>query len=270
MNEIKGTGGVDKTQRHRNHRTQWTVAEITFVEQHYGQLSAREIGERLGRSANGVARIAQLSGLSRGVAPPWSEEELALLRTHYTEGIEYVMSLLPGRTRRAIFWQASRAGLTGRNSWSREEKAFLKKHYGNLPTKEIAARLGRSISAVRAAVLQLDLGTWKNRPWTEMEQVLMQAHYSKGINKIKALLPDRTREAIFAQAGKMELTETRLWQPDEDSLLRAIYPESGARGVKEKLPHRTIPAIKHRATRLGLMYFKRKKRVSRVRHDGGG
>lgn len=34
---------LDKTQRHRNHWTQWTVADITFVEQHYGHLSAREI-----------------------------------------------------------------------------------------------------------------------------------------------------------------------------------------------------------------------------------
>lgn len=261
---------MGKTQRHRNHRTQWTSTEITFVEQHYGQLSAREIGEQLGRSANGVARIVQLSGLSRGVAPPWSEEELALLQTHYAEGIEYVISLLPGRSRKAIFRQASLAGLTGRSSWSREDKSFLEKHYGNLSTKEIATRLGRSVSAVRAAVVKFDLGTWKNRPWTERELMLMEAHYSKGIDKIKALLPARTREAIFSQARKMGLTEPRLWQPDEDSLLRAIYPESGARGVKEKLPHRTIPAIKHRATSLGLRSFKSKKRVSRVRHDSGG
>lgn len=59
MNEIKGIGGVDKTQRHGNHWTQWTIAEITFVEQHYGQLSAREIGERLGRSlAQGCQSLA--------------------------------------------------------------------------------------------------------------------------------------------------------------------------------------------------------------------
>ncbi|WP_258316783.1 hypothetical protein [Klebsiella variicola] len=270
MSDVKGTDGVGKTQRHRNHRTQWTATEITFVEQHYGQLSAREIGERLGRSANGVARIVQLSGLSRGVAPSWSEEELALLRTHYAEGIEYVMSLLPGRSRKAIFRQASLAGLTGRSSWSREDKSFLEKHYGNLSTKEIAARLGRSVSAVRAAVVKLDLGTGKNRPWTEMELVLMQAHYSKGIDKIKVLLPDRTREAIFAQAGKMGLTEARIWQPVEDRVLRDIYPEGGVPGVRERLPHRTIPAIKHRVKVLGLRSFKRKKRISSVRHDGGG
>lgn len=47
----------------------------------------------------------------------------------------------------------------GHSNWIREEKSFLKKHYGNLPTKEIAARLGRSVSAVRAAVVQLDPGT---------------------------------------------------------------------------------------------------------------
>lgn len=249
---------VDKTQRHRNHRTQWTVAEITFVEQHYGQLSARELGERIGRSANGLARIVQLYGLSRSVAPSWSEEELALLRTHYAEGTEYVMSLLPGRSRKAIFRQASLAGLTGRSSWSREDKSFLEKHYGNLPTKEIATRLGRSVSAVRAAVVKFDLGTGKNRPWSERELVFMQAPYSKGIDKIKASLPDRTREAIFAQAGKMGLTEARLWQPVEDRVLRDIYPEGGVTGVRERLPHRTIPAIKHRVKALGLRSFRRK------------
>lgn len=260
----------DKKGAPRNHWVQWTVAEITFVEQHYGQLSAREIGERLGRSANGVARIVQRSGLSRGATPPWSEEELVLLRTQYTEGIEYVMSLLPGRSRKAIFQQASLAEITGRDSWSSEEKDFLKKHYGRLSTQKIAARLGRSVSAVRAAVVKFNLGTGKNRPWSERELVLMQAHYSKGIDKIKASLPDRTREAIFAQAGKMGLTEARLWQPVEDRVLRDIYPEGGVSGVRERLPHRTIPAIKHRVKALGLRSFKRKKRISSVRHDGGG
>jgi len=260
----------DKKGTPRNNWVQWTVDEITFVEQHYGQLSAREIGEQLGRSANGVARIAQLSGLSRGMPPPWSEEELELLRAHYAKGTEYVMSLLPGRSRKAIFQQASLAEITGRDSWNHEEKDFLEKHYGYLPTKEIATRLGRSVSAVRAAVVKFDLGTGHNVPWTEAELALMRVHYKKGIDGMTLLLPERSRGAIVVQAGKMGLTEARFWQPDEDSLLKAIYPESGARGVKEKLPHRTSPAIKHRVTSLGLRSFKRKKRVSRVRHDGGG
>lgn len=212
MTETRRAGKADETKRHRNHRAVWTLADITFVEQHYGQLSAVEIGEKLGRTASAIIR------------------------------------------------QASLLGVTERGSWSSAEKDFLKKHYGNLPTKKIASRLGRSVSAVRAAVVKLDLGTWKNRPWTEMEQALMQEHYSEGIDEINVLLPGRTREAIFAQACKMGLTETRFWQPDEDRVLRALYPEFGVAKVREMLPHRTIPAIKHRVTYLRLRFLKRKKR----------
>ncbi|WP_277753953.1 hypothetical protein [Rosenbergiella epipactidis] len=32
MSDVKATDGVGKTQRHRNHRTQWTSTEITFME----------------------------------------------------------------------------------------------------------------------------------------------------------------------------------------------------------------------------------------------
>lgn len=201
---------VGKTRCHRNHRAQWTIDEITFVEQHYRQLSAADIGETLGRTASAVIR------------------------------------------------QASLLGVTDRGSWSRAEKDFLKKLYGNLPTKEIADKLGRSVSAVRAMVVKLALGKWHNRFWTTAELALMQEHYSKGIDEIKVLLPERTREAIFAQAGKMGLTEPRLWRPDEDRVLRALYPESGVMRVRERLPHRTIPAIKHRAMYLGLRFLRRK------------
>lgn len=164
MNEIKGTGGVNKTQRHRNHWAQWTIAELTFVEQHYGQFSVAEIGEKL----------------------------------------------------------------------------------------------GGSVSAVRAVVGKLELGKWHNVPWTEMELALMRVHYKKGIDGMTLLLSERTRGAIVAQAGKMGLTEARLWQPDEDRVLREVYPEGGVPGVRERLPHRTIPAIKHRVTFLKLRSAKRK------------
>lgn len=61
----------------------------------------------------------------------------------------------------------------------------------------------------------------------------------------------------------MGLTGVRLWQPDEDSVLREIYPESGGLEVQEMLPHRTIQAAKHRAMNLGLSSLKRKKCIIR-------
>lgn len=210
MTETRRAGKADKTKRHRNHRAVWTLADITFVEQHYGQLSPVEIGEKLGRTASAVIR------------------------------------------------QASLQGVTDRGNWSQEEKDFLKKHYGRLSTQKIAARLGRSVSAVRAVVIKLGLGKWNNIPWTQAELALMKAHYRKGIGGINALLPDRTQGAIFAQAAKMGLTETQFWQPDEDRVLRALYPDYGVSGVRERLPHRTISSIKHRVTYLRLRSAKRK------------
>ncbi|HHL2502306.1 TPA: hypothetical protein ACQ301_004438 [Yersinia enterocolitica] len=46
----------------RCHRDLWTIAEINFVEQHYGQVSVIEIGEKLGRTASAVIRQAFLLG----------------------------------------------------------------------------------------------------------------------------------------------------------------------------------------------------------------
>ncbi|EEJ3565707.1 hypothetical protein AA437_002263 [Salmonella enterica subsp. enterica] len=74
----------------------------------------------------------------------------------------------------------------------------------------------------------------------------------------RGICVERTRDAVFVQAGKMGLTETRTWQPDEDRVLSALYLVSGPRGVRERLPHRTLPAIKHRAKFLGLRYSGRK------------
>lgn len=68
----------------------------------------------------------------------------------------------------------------GHSNWIREEKSFLKKHYGNLPTKEIAARLGRSVSAVRAAVVQLDPGTCQRYSGRVNKGVLILVDFRRG------------------------------------------------------------------------------------------
>jgi hypothetical protein len=252
----------DETRRHRNHRSPWTLAEIEFVEKHYGSLSAREIGEKLGRSAHGVNRIAYLAGVTRQAVSPWTEVELALLRTHYAEGIEVVESLLPARTRKAIFRQASFLGLAVRSSWSVREQDFLTKHYGSMPTHKIAASLGRSVSAVRAAVIKLKLGKGQNRAWTEPELALLCEHYEKELTGMQRLLPERSKGSIVAQAGKMRLTDTRSWLPEEIRILQKYYPEVG-KNVVAQLPGRTLAAIKGQVSKLGLRY--RKSRQTPIR-----
>lgn len=69
----------------RFHRSPWMINEIEFVEKHYGSQSAREIGEKLGRSANGVARIAHHSGLGQRATSFWTEDLLIRLTKTYCQ-----------------------------------------------------------------------------------------------------------------------------------------------------------------------------------------
>lgn len=255
---------VKNTSRPRNHRTQWTLAEIAYVEEHYGRLSVHEIGEALGRSANGVNRIVQLAGLSQQASAPWTEQEHALVREHYRDGIEGLMPRLPGRTKQAIIRQAALLGLTDSGGWSLQEKTFLEKHYGKLPTQAIATRLGRSVSAVRGMVFKLGLSKAQKQLWTESELLLLQEHYANGPASVQAVLPGRSRGAIVAQAGKMGLTDFGLWQTDEIRILQQWYPTLGLK-VLSRLPGRSRAAIKGQVVKLGLRYRNKKKRQTPMR-----
>ncbi|KEY59559.1 hypothetical protein [Serratia sp. DD3] len=248
---------MEPSQKYRNHRSRWTIRELHFVEEHYGKLPAQDIADQLGRSINGIRRVVHLLGLGNKSVGPWTEAEIALLHSHYKKGagLGKIQSLLPGRTRAAIAALACKLGITGRESWSASEKRFLKEHYGKMPTRKIAATLGRSVSAVRVTVNQLSLGKKSVGPWTEEEMAVLSDHYDRGlgITYVQSRLPGRTKGAIRAQASKMDLTGRRPWQPYEDIILREFYPELGS-SIISKLPHRTLPAIKHQAKKLGLRY----------------
>ena len=47
------------------------------------------------------------------------------------------------------------------SSWTQEEKYFLKRHYNEMPTKEIAEKLNKSEEAIHSKVAYL-----RKRGWT--------------------------------------------------------------------------------------------------------
>lgn len=258
---------ADDSQPGRNHQSTWTIKDITFVEKNYGQLPVEDIARILGRGIAAVRRIALLSGAGKKPSPPWTDEERELIHQHYSKGLAYMQSLLPGRTKTAINSQASKLGVTNSN-WSAEERQYLRDHYGTLPTHKIAATLGRSISSVRSVVRDMGIGKkakTPGRPWTEQEMAIMRANYHSGawIVEVSRLLPGRTLAAIGAQASKTGLTKAQYWQPEEIRILKAFYPVSGSK-VVDKLPGRTVPAIKEQAAKLGLRYRDRMPRQTPV------
>lgn len=261
-----------KTLSNRNNLSPWTIAEIKFVEDNYRKTTSKDIGESLGRSAGAVRQIAGRLGLTKAHPPKWTEEEHSLISMYYDkgEGITLLQSLLPGRTKFAICIQASLLGVTT-SQWNTEERQYLAKHYGNTPTHEIAATLGRSILGLRAIVGEMGLGKRSKVicvPWTEEEKEILRTHYVPGawISRVKELLPERTKGAISVQAQKMGLQESQAWTAEDIEILRKFYSCLGPK-VVEKLPHRTRAAIKTQARRLGLKQSRESKAVFRFWGD---
>lgn len=243
----------------RNHLSPWTLKEMEFIEAYYGKISAKEIGDKIGRSAGMVRTTARKLGLASPRPPTWTEEELSLIRDNYGKGIAFVRSLLPERTEYAIRIQASLMRVAN-SSWSEEERQYLKTHHGNMPIARIAAELGRTVSGVAGMVTEMGLRkkpVTTNEPWTDRELDILRTHYgARGwISRVQALLPGRTKGTISVQANKLGIQESQAWLPDEIKILQEFYPKSGP-CVAEMLPGRTVAAIKTQARRQGLKLLK--------------
>jgi hypothetical protein len=88
---------------YRNHRSAWTLRELSIVESCYGKEPTTGIARRLGRTAVAVRQKAVALGLGLcGPSIHWSRQEEEVLRNEYArgKGISHVMTRLPGRTKR--------------------------------------------------------------------------------------------------------------------------------------------------------------------------
>lgn len=239
----------------RNHRTHWALAEIAFVEKHYGNIPLHEMSAELGRSISGIQSMVHKLRLGKPGAEQWTEKEIEILKTHYNygEGMEEVQALLPGRSEKAIRVQANRRGLVPEQSvWTPRELRYLKQHYGSMLARDIAKALGRSVDAVRtrADVCQVAKTT---RRWTENELAIIRTHYSRGIKYVLTLLPERTPATIQRQASKMGLRNRPHWTDEEKQIMREFYPVLGTT-ISRMLPGRTAEGIIKCAKKLGLEY----------------
>ena len=144
------------------------------------------------RTKNGFGQHVRILGYGRGWGRPWLDDEEELLRRAYATG----ESLTPlrsrlGRSACSIRWKAKELGLQGTHArpdgfrqgpnWRPEEEEYLRKHYGKVPTRELAKHLGRPRGGVlvRAWVLGLKHGYW--RPYTADELRAFQIAYRNGL-----------------------------------------------------------------------------------------
>lgn len=143
-------------------REYWNAWEKSFLKKHYRTMTASQIAATLGRSVSGVRGAVNALRLSTKQPGMWRDEEIALLRAHYHDGVAGMPSLLPGRSKGAIMVQAGKMGLTRPRSWSPEEELILRTYYPTIGTT-VADKLPHRTPAAIKGRVQL-LGLKRRRP----------------------------------------------------------------------------------------------------------
>lgn len=90
---------------------------------------------------------------------PWTEEEKAILLTHYETSmpVKQILSMLPDRTQASVFAMTKQLGLTRSNDWTEAELVILRRYYPS-EGMSVASRLpGRTRNAVQHQACKLKI-----------------------------------------------------------------------------------------------------------------
>ena len=141
-------------------------------------------------------------------------------------------------------------GLQGR-AWTEEEIEILKKWYPIEGIKVEDRLNGRTKSAIRNQVKELDLKA-PDISWTEEENDILKKYYQTEGTKVENRLKGRTISAIKSQAEKLGLNIYKSWTAEENAILKKYYPVDGMK-VVNRLEGRTKKAVEGQLKRLGLV-----------------
>lgn len=185
---------------HANHPPDWTQQETARA------LDLAEAGHRYTtivtmlveegfprRTIRGFGLAIRKLGYGRGWGRSWTPEEDALLGKAYTEGT----SLTPlrrqlGRTAGSLRHRAEYLGLRGlhanRNGWrigpdwTEAEEARLRADYGRVPTKALAASIGRTKASITTRANVLGLVHGYIRPFSDDETRALDIAFRTGVS----------------------------------------------------------------------------------------
>ena len=149
---------------------------------------------------------------------PWTEDDLAFLRTHiHSKGKAYCQKEL-NRSASSIYYKARELGLIEfepgkrRRRWTLEELEYLRYHYKYLTDRQIGERLNRNEGTVRQKRFQIGLTQRKNKPfkrWTEHEDEILKREYPYRTAEEVAMLIGCSVSQCKAKAAFHNLTNKR-------------------------------------------------------------
>jgi len=252
--------------------SRWSYEEEELLRRHYPRYGAQYAARLLGRSQYAICARASDLGVTRPSAtagkprpwarkgwspPPWTpEDDEKLRRLHVERRTPSQIARALKRTKKDIVHRARSTGLyRDQSGWTAEEDHLLRKLYGTVPYREIAGRLGRSVTAVTAHAGYLGIAgarTWP--PWTEEEKSLLRRIYGTMSVAEVAERVGRSVSAVARRAGMFGLTKNfgSPWSAEEDSLLTRLHAEGKGYAEIGRQLERTATSVGTRAAKLGL------------------
>lgn len=178
--------------------TYWTGPELrAAIAAAQSGMAASEVRLHLNRVGYTLRTLAAVKLRLRkdGVATtggglPWTAAEVAALRRAYANGTS-APAACPQRTPPAIRWKAGYLGIRGTHpkprgwagkTWTPEQDAELAALYPTVRAREIAARLGRSLIAVRQRAQDISISSGYARPWSDDELRAIRLAHVHGLS----------------------------------------------------------------------------------------
>ncbi|MFW2854036.1 hypothetical protein ACM61V_19365 [Sphingomonas sp. TX0543] len=185
---------------HANHPPDWSAQEtaraleLAEAGHRYTAIVDMLAGEGFPpRTIRGFGLAIRKLGYGRGWGRAWTPEEDALLQKAYGEGT----SLTPlrrqlGRTSGSLRHRAEYLELRGRHAnrngwrigpdWTDAEEARLREDYGRVPTRVLAARMGRTKAALTSRANSLGLVHGYIRPFSDEETRALEIAFRTGVS----------------------------------------------------------------------------------------
>ena len=141
--------------------------------------------------------------------------------------------------------------------WSKADLRLLKRLFPLGKGRQVADKVGRSLSTVKQKAYSMGLATRENRRWEVSEIKIVRTRFLTTDTQKLADRLGRTVLAVISRAGSMGLRRTKPasppWSKREDALLKKLYPdrENTTANIARQMG-RSVSAIIRRAHILGI------------------
>lgn len=254
----------------------WSERDEEILRKHYRTHGGTYTAALLGRSRGAVHHRAQRLGLDGYETKSWRRKpgEVDILEQTVQEIVRKRPVPRPTQLRGTYLKVAAklkrtRGSVAGKQwgrkkslyrksivapNWKKSEEHYLRRHYGKMPTEEIARQLGRSPQAINIHSHRLGLKHREPpRPWSAEEDWRLTELHDRGW----------TPRRIAAELGRMKIEIVRRskelgiyrlirnWTKREDALLRRLYGSEPYEVIARKLG-RSVASVTGRVAQLGI------------------